>query len=202
MSKMKGERFDLALSLYISNLSHIMNRFDSSNIASKKHIISGILIPFMDRYADEALKLFGLSDMNECVYFLNSLVDRCDSWTGSLQVWEEALLYPLIKTDIDNLISSYQAEEGAIVFSHFEYLFKVKRYGHGAYRIGVYVSGRYLLEVYKAVQSSDIESISKALIDEVISVSSIYDLTLYRQSLYDECMNNMIEKWTDKVYRS
>lgn len=197
---------DKGLSQFISRLFQVVHDWDRLNINQRGALVANDLIPFIDISANEALKGFARYGIDECVYFLNALVDKTDIWKEKLEIWQEATLCLLIKSDIDNLISSYQAEEGSISFDYLQYHFKVKRYGgraYGgmAYRIEMRENGKYLLEIYKASVDQGIDGVARMLIDEVISISSIYDLTLCRQSLYDECMNNMIEKWTAKVYR-
>lgn len=193
---------DKGLSLFISRLSQIVHGWDRLNVNQRGALVAHDLIPFIEMYSNETLRTFSHYGIDECVYFLNALVDKTDIWKEKLEIWQEATLCLLIKSDIDNLISSYQAEEGSISFDYLQYHFKLKCYRDRAYRIEMRENGKYLLEIYKVVVNQSMNEIAKILIDELISVSSIYDLTLYRQSLYDECMNNMIEKWAAKVYRS
>lgn len=188
---------DKGLSLFISGLYQIVHNWERLNVNQRGALVAHELIPFIDIYANETLRVFSHYGIDECVYFLNALVDKMDIWKEKLEIWQEATLCLLIKSDIDNLISSYQAEEGSISFDYLQYHFKVKRYGgraYGgmAYRIEMRENGKYLLEIYKASVDQGIDEVARMLIDEVISVSSIYDLTLYRQSLYDECMNKYI----------
>lgn len=186
---------ELAPSIFCSGLSEIMFNFSRLGLNSKMDVVSNRLIPFLDLYADRVLKILSERDSYECIHALNGLIENCDNWKAENQIWEEAILLGLIEHGCSNLICVCTAEETLVDVFYSSARIRFKRYGDSSYRVSLYLNNRFVFEVYRNESLLNPEFLIKSLIDELILGAGVYDLTFYRETLYDICVDEIMKRW-------
>lgn len=188
---------ELAVSIFCSGIFEIVTRLPLLGIFEKREIVSSRLIPFIDRYSDQVLKILAISDRVDCIYTLNELLECIDNWGSENEIWEESILLGLIEIGCSRFISCWHAEEASVIVSYSTVRVKFKRYDDGFVKGTLFNNGNFVCEVSKSGKHIPIGDLIGLIVNELISNGGIYDLTLRRQMVYDMCVKEVMEKWED-----